>query len=279
MTSLDMSGFNLNILKLDEEILICLDASTNAPNWPTLCKSQVTGYDINSISLYLAAKEDADFDSEQKEQVDAACDPTINAVLKAITNACQALIANEVQLNELDTLAGDGDCGSTIKRGATDILDKCETWKALSIDKILLNIASSAEETMGGASGGLYSLFFTAAAGLAKDLNMATICDCLQAGVNAVSKYGGAEPGDRTMLDALTAAHSSLQNQIKKKSSPKEVAKVVSKACCDAAESTANMKARAGRASYVASNLLAKPDAGAVAVSIWIEAFAKTLAV
>ncbi|XP_002131279.2 triokinase/FMN cyclase [Ciona intestinalis] len=278
MTSLDMAGFNLNICKVNDETLKCLDADTNAPGWPRVCVSNNTGFhrrnndpvvSLNEKSLEVVGE---NVNSADKNKLQVG-----HALIEAITLACQSLISNEAFLNDLDTSAGDGDCGSTLKRGANEVLNRSRSWKCENVEQVLLQIAGCAEKSMGGASGGLYSLFFTAASHRAQAYTIESWNDCLVVGIAAISKYGGAEPGDRTMLDALVATRKSLEKSISEDASIKTAAQNAAKVARQATEATATMKAKAGRASCVAAKLLTQPDPGAMAVAIWVEAVAKTL--
>ncbi|XP_076801479.1 triokinase/FMN cyclase-like [Clavelina lepadiformis] len=276
MTSLDMAGFNMNIMKVDDDIISLLDADTSAPGWPRMSFSPSTGSNRrNSLVIHSLQPGTMNNPVKPSNKSGKGEMPENSVFLAGLQQACKALIANEALLNELDTSAGDGDCGSTFKRGASDVLSKLQSWKHLDIQSILMKIASSAESSMGGASGGLYSLFLTAASRHATGTDVVSCKSCLDAGMQAISRYGGAEPGDRTMLDALLAASNSLQNSVRREESLREAAVNVAKVVAEAAEATKNMKAKAGRASYVASNLLTQPDAGATAVVIWLDAINK----
>ena len=111
------------------------------------------------------------------------------------------------------------------------------------------------------------SLFFTAASKYTTEITLESLKKSLDAGMAAVSRYGGAQPGDRTMLDALFAASNALKEQTGGNKAG-DIANAVSIHVKKAADDTANMKAKAGRASYVASNLVTQPDPGAVAVAV-----------
>ncbi|OPL33790.1 hypothetical protein AM593_09867, partial [Mytilus galloprovincialis] len=134
-------------------------------------------------------------------------------------------------------------------------------------------LGNIAEVSMGGSSGGLYSLFFTTVAGeLQKEMSPLAWSSALAAGVTTIRKYGGADPGDRTMLDALYPASEELSSCLKANNSPLEAFKSAVQKCTEGAKSTATMKARAGRSSYVSQDRLTNPDPGAMAVTIWLSA-------
>jgi len=271
MTSLDMSGFNLNVLILDDKLSACLDAETTAPAWPRANKSFETGFQRNSKQIRKITSKMQNV-TEPGATTEMRVGHSNSSILSVIKQACNGLIQNEQYLNELDTSAGDGDCGTTLKRGANHILSHLENWHVFSVSDILSKMAVAAETSMGGASGALYSLFFTSCARHANDLSTSSMAACVKAGIDSVSKYGGAEPGDRTMLDALVAVHTSLTNSVNKNHSLVDSIKHAAVSAEKAAIATTSMKAKAGRASYVSAKLLTQPDPGAVAVSIWMKA-------
>lgn len=266
MTSLDMAGFNMNLTKLDNTLESCLNYPTKASGWPS-----------NNIQfsqerlIYMKSDDSDNIVEDVSEQIFTEEEKRLyNTVLEAVRKCCIALVSNEAYLNELDSGAGDGDCGSTFKRGATKILSALESVRNKSVVGILELIASCAENYMGGASGGVYSLLFTTACRHLNDpSSLESWRSALSAGITSVSRYGGAELGDRTMLDALFAILKTLQDA-KSNSDIQVILNAAAKNASKAATATVHMKAKAGRASYVNAEHLTKPDAGAVGVSIWM---------
>jgi len=199
------------------------------------------------------------------------------ALLKAVTFACEAIMSCEEQLNIMDSGSGDSDCGSTLKRGAEAILSAVKkSTDVTSRPSVLFHLISSVAETdMGGTSGAMYSLLFEGAAVLiegSSEVNANIAGKAFKAGLDAVMKYGRAQPGDRTMLDALCPAVTSYISTL---ASGGEALKALEDATCaaeDGAKATLNMKASAGRASYVDTSELRHPDPGAHAVGIIMRA-------
>ena len=121
----------------------------------------------------------------------------------------------------------------------------------------------------------MYSLLFEGAAVLiegSSEVNANIAGKAFKAGLDAVMKYGRAQPGDRTMLDALCPAVTSYISTL---ASGGEALKALEDATCAAeegAKATLNMKASAGRASYVDTSELRHPDPGAHAIGIIMRA-------
>ena len=183
----------------------------------------------------------------------------------------------EDQLNTMDSGSGDSDCGSTLKHGAEAVLKNLK--KSLEVasrfSSVLRLIGTAAESDMGGSSGAMYSILFETAAvsiGACKTVTASNVGLGFQSGLNAVMKYGRASPGDRTMIDALLPAIQAFQRTLDENKSTLEAVEAATCAAENGAISTLNMKASAGRASYVSSSELKHPDPGAHAVGIIMRA-------
>lgn len=94
----------------------------------------------------------------------------------------------------------------------------------------------------------------------------------LTAAVDAIAELGGAKPRDRTMLDALRPAADAFAHALAAGHPPAAAWKKAVQAARSGAEATAAMRPRLGRASYLGDRAIGTPDAGAAAVTIWLEA-------
>lgn len=244
VTSLDMKGFSLSLLLLDDMREQALLAAVETSGWVravAFAKAKTVAHTKVHDALEIQPSENS-------------------LVRKWVAQATQRLLDIESRLNALDAKVGDGDTGSTFALGAQDISTQLNR-NALPLDnpaQLLQLIGERLATVMGGSSGVLMSLFFTAA-GQAL-MQGRTLPDVLLAGLTQLKFYGGAELGDRTLIDALQPALEALRD---------DGLDAAISAAQRGAESTANMqKAKAGRASYVNSdNLNGVPDPGAVAVA------------
>ncbi|RVD58169.1 DAK2 domain-containing protein [Mesorhizobium sp. M2D.F.Ca.ET.185.01.1.1] len=240
MTALNMNGFSLSLLKLDAEREAALLAPVGPHAW--LPAKPVRAPVVVAMAKPVGA-------TAKAASRDAAAERLITAV-------CQKLIALEEPLNALDAKAGDGDTGSTVATGARSVLDRIDTLPLADKAATLATIGDTLGASMGGSSGVLLSIFFTAAA---QTLGFgATLPKALLAGLGRMTFYGGAKVGDRTMVDALEPALKALD------ASGLEAA---AKAARQGADATAAMqKAKAGRSAYIGRQLdIADPGAFAVA--------------
>ena len=245
VSALDMKGLSLTVLPLNDQLLTALDAPVSVAGWLP-------------VNAYQSMQWQA---AEALPDVELAKPSDNDSVAKVVKSACQALIDNEDALNKLDSQVGDGDTGSTLATGAHYVLTALQDKKLpLNEPEALLQwLGEKITTPMGGSGGVLLSLLFSAAAASYSESN--NLGDSLLAGLQKMKDYGGAEQGDRTMIDALQPAFEAL-------AAGKAWAEV-SKAASAGAESTKEMEqAKAGRSSYLnAESLKGHMDPGACAVS------------
>lgn len=202
-TSLNMAGVQVSLLKLTPEhkdlFLSALDFPTESPGWPGRTLSIPDETTRNRVYEEVAEKAETlrgpDLNSRQIKQLKTC-------LIKATT----AIADQEVRLNELDSGCGDGDCGTTLRHLAQEIQRRSDSDILTFARPASLagQLATVAQTQMGGTSGAIYSLFFTAIANELegyKDLTQpAAWAKLWRAGINGVQKYSVARMGDRTMV-------------------------------------------------------------------------------
>ncbi|KAL1318255.1 putative 3,4-dihydroxy-2-butanone kinase isoform X2 [Arachis hypogaea] len=273
MTSLDMAGFSISIMRADPPILERLDASTKAPSWPV----GVDGvHPPTKIPIPVPPSPSAKGDERRPLQLSEQ-----GQVLEiAIETAANVILDLKDSLNDWDSKVGDGDCGSTMYRGAKAILEDIKNYPLNDAAETVNEIGSTIRRAMGGTSGIIYTIFCKAAYTQLKPSSGSVVtpkqwAEALAASIAAVSKYGGASAGYRTLLDALLPASSVLQEKLNAGEDPITAFVLSSEAALTGAELTKKMQAQAGRSTYVSSELLSTvPDPGAMAVATWYRAAA-----
>ncbi|ROV60603.1 DAK2 domain-containing protein [Vibrio ponticus] len=243
MTAIDMKGFSLSLLRLDDATRTALFAESATEAWPG-------AFEVSKEAVVACENRAAKIEYTPSQN---------DAVATAIRQVCGTLIDLEPELNRLDAIVGDGDTGSTFAAGARKVLVELDANNLpLNEPATLLNVVGEKLTTvMGGSSGVLLSIFFTAAGRHLSSSN--DLVAALQDGLARMMQYGGAKPGDRTMIDALYPALDSWADH--------GLAQAA-KAAQEGAEATATMlKANAGRSSYLNSDSLnGTKDPGAYAV-------------
>uniref|UniRef100_A0A8C5GBY2 Triokinase/FMN cyclase n=1 Tax=Gouania willdenowi TaxID=441366 RepID=A0A8C5GBY2_GOUWI len=201
MTSLEMGGVSVTLMKVDQDDLLRLfDASTSAPAWPNLSAVCVSGRDFVVEAPTMGPR---------SQDITYPTGPLSGVMENVLESICLTLQRQRTNLNILDQECGDGDCGNTHYDFTQAILLWIRNKPIPGCPgKLLAGLAGLAEEKMGGTSGALYSLFLNAAAGHVTEgqSHPAAWAAAVHAGTEAIRRYAGAEPGDRTMLDALCPA-------------------------------------------------------------------------
>jgi dihydroxyacetone kinase len=250
MTSLDMKGFSLSYLVLDAELEEAITSDVEPLAWQAAIRPSILEFvPIESGSLA------------------RTFEPSENAAMRTILSTATALfIEKEAFLNELDSRVGDGDTGSTFATAARTIAGELDGLPLDAGSNLCARLSDILSRNMGGSSGILLAIFFAAASdayGQASNWPKA-----LKAGLDKMKSYGGANLGDRTMIDALQPAIESLVGGSNLQSA--------ALAARHGANLTGQMQsAKAGRSAHVAArNLSGNVDPGAEAVAILFERLA-----
>jgi len=251
MTSLDMHGFSISIYPADDGEIALLKQHTPLVAWPRVSR-------LGSVAV---------------QALPDGLTPVVpipsnhGPTQEFLTTCCEVLIAAEADLNALDAKTGDGDTGSTLAGAARSLIGAMHRLPLADHTQLYRAIGLELSQTMGGSSGVLLAIFF-AATGDAASSGL-PMREALNAGLRRMQEIGGAQPGDRTMVDALAPALEAL---------PQGLA-AAAKAAREGADRTAIMsKANAGRAAYLSPRqLIGHPDPGAEAVARLFEHLASWL--
>lgn len=252
MTALDMNGFSLSLLPLDDRRREALLSPCAPPAWPAPTRP--------------AAVEPRPLPSALAKPQGQAAPPSSHAQReRALAALLDALIAARAELDALDAKVGDGDTGSTVAKGAAALRERFAELPFADAPALLRALSDQLAISMGGSLGVLASIFCRAL-GRALAERAQSWPEAFAAAVARVREVGGAAPGDRSMVDALVPAADTLlaTGDLEQAAGAARVG----------AESTAAMtRAKAGRAAYLsADSLRGVTDPGAVAVALAFEA-------
>jgi dihydroxyacetone kinase len=270
LSSLDMAGVSISLLGINDERLEWLDAPTTAPAWPNVLKRRPGKPEARSATETSAKVIRSVGEAAQK---DAG-----RRVKRAIEAACKALIEAEEELTELDRATGDGDLGASMRRAASAVRSRLDSYPLNNVSATLKALGHDLQREMGGSSGPLYGVLFLRCGSVlenSRTSGLARWAEAVDQGCQAISELGGARPGDRTMLDALAPFVKSLQDARGEPS--REILLTAVEAAERGAKATAQMKPRLGRSSYLGDRVLGLPDPGAKAVAIWLRAALEAL--
>ena len=191
------------------------------------------------------------------------------------------VIKNQTDLTELDSAIGDADHGSNMARGMNAVINKLDEGRSAHVNDLFKTVAMTLVTSVGGASGPLYGTFFlrfAGATGPAIELDLESLAMALDAGLTGIMERGKAEPGDKTMVDALSPAVDAMEAVIKSGSDLDTAVTAARDAAAAGRDATVPLVARKGRASYLGERSAGHMDPGAASMSLLFDALADELA-
>ncbi len=197
---------------------------------------------------------------------------------KTLEPALNRVIAAEAEVTKYDSVVGDGDCGLGLKRGAEAVLRVLPNLSSHDATMSFAKIISSVEQNMDGTSGALYAIFLNSLAFNLRSqdssspipLTIDIWAKALEMSIEGLGRYTPAQPGDRTLMDALAP----FVDVLKRTGNVKKAAK----AAKEGADKTKGMKASLGRSVYVGGTGFEEvPDPGAYGLSILLSGIAEAL--
>ncbi|MBM2614716.1 dihydroxyacetone kinase subunit L [Actinoplanes sp. LDG1-06] len=182
------------------------------------------------------------------------------------------------ELTALDSAIGDGDHGVNMDRGLTAVVAALEAEPPDSPSALFKKVGMTLISKVGGASGPLYGTAFLRMAAAADSvLDGAGFAKVLRSGLDGVVARGKAQPGDKTMVDALGPAVDALDAALASGAGTKAALQAAADAAEQGREATIPLVARKGRASYLGERSAGHPDPGATSVTLLMQAAASTL--
>ena len=170
------------------------------------------------------------------------------------------------RLSALDGALGDGDHGTSMVRSFRAIVAKIDAASPTDIGALLMLVGSTLVSVSGGATGPLFGTIFMEAGKRARGMqqvDLTAIAAMMQAAASAVMARGGAQPGDKTMVDALSPAAQALVAASAAGVALQDALVQAAAAAEAGAHTTAGMIASKGRARYLGERSLGHEDAGA----------------
>jgi dihydroxyacetone kinase-like protein len=204
------------------------------------------------------------------------------ALLRWVRDFARRVGHNKDRLTELDSAIGDADHGANLDRGMAAVVAALEATPPASVNAALKTTGMTLVSTVGGASGPLYGTLFLRMATSAQQagdgaLDAAGFAAALRAGLDGVVARGKAEPGDKTMVDALIPACDALDAGLAAGEPLADALAAASRACDGGRDATVPMQARKGRASYLGERSIGHQDPGATSTALLLAAAAGAL--
>ncbi|XAS68248.1 dihydroxyacetone kinase family protein [Micrococcaceae bacterium Sec5.7] len=264
VTSLDMSGLSLTLFWLDEELEQYWAAPADTPAFKK-------GNLAPRARRELAGPEDAE--AAEAEDTAAAAAGLGRLAAAVLAQVRDVVVEHEEELGNLDAIAGDGDHGIGMRRGVDAAAAAAEKFSAdgFSAGRVLTAAGEAWSERAGGTSGALWGSAVIAA-GLALG-NRDTYrgedaAAAVTAFVNAITELGKAEPGDKTMVDALLPFRDAFLGEFDGGAPLDRALASAAAAAQAAAYKTVELRPLKGRARPLAEKSLGHPDPGAVSFGL-----------
>jgi phosphoenolpyruvate---glycerone phosphotransferase subunit DhaL len=178
-------------------------------------------------------------------------------------------------LTRLDTAVGDADHGTNMDRGMRAAVERVDAVEGDDISAALKGVGMALVSKVGGAAGPLYGTMFLQmanAAGDGSEVDLAGWTQMLEAGLKGVQMRGKAEPGDKTMVDALAPAVEALEHAQQDGAELPDALERSAQAAREGMEKTVPMVARKGRASYLGERSAGHQDPGATSSYLLLQA-------
>ncbi|GAA1635359.1 dihydroxyacetone kinase subunit DhaL [Actinoplanes couchii] len=195
--------------------------------------------------------------------------------------AAGAVIADTDELTKLDAAIGDGDHGVNMRRGFTAVAAVLDDTAFTGVGEVFVKVGGTLIAKVGGASGPLYGSAFRAfgkALPPGESAGLGDLVAALRAALEAVTRLGGATPGDKTLVDAFGPAVTAFEEAVIGGAGLPEAAAGAARAAGDGARATTALTARKGRASYLGERSAGHQDPGATSTWLIFQALADVTA-
>jgi dihydroxyacetone kinase len=276
VTSFDMAGVSLTLFWLDDELETFWRAAADTPAYRK--GSVAASEQMDAAEMHDSVESTADVAPGSAESQAAAA-----TALAAVEAVLAVVEANADELGRIDAVAGDGDHGVGMQRGAraAAVAARGALAAGAGVETLLVSAADAWADRAGGTSGALWGVMLRALAAEVGDTDAPTATS-VSAGVTAarvgIQSFGKAEVGDKTMVDAIAPFAETLAAEVAAGAALARAWAGAADAATEAARATADLLPRMGRARPHAEKSLGTPDAGAHSFALIVQAVAVVFA-
>jgi dihydroxyacetone kinase-like protein len=187
---------------------------------------------------------------------------------------------NHELLSHLDSVTGDGDHGTTMRKVAEAMLDSINSCESAAIQPLLETLGWNVMSVDGGSASPLLGSFFMGMSEnvAADSLDGAALATVFEAGLAKFRAQTPAAVGDKTMLDALAPAVEAIRTNAGQGLPVEEILAKAADAAQQGAESTKTLQAKFGRARNLGARSIGSVDPGATSISLLFAGFHDALA-
>nr|WP_203583680.1 dihydroxyacetone kinase subunit DhaL [Sheuella amnicola] len=280
-TSLEMMGVTLSLMKLDDELLACLNHPCQSVG-VTIGGAKLPQVEFKTVQSRITTTT-AD-EKINKQTLRELSGPTIdlNTCGNIVREMIKTIVANRQYLSEIDGLIGDGDHGINMAKGFNGCAIRLDAMgnEALRLPSALTQLSEALMDDIGGSMGPLYGNFFNGFVEVLspyRQMDAALFGEALSQAVKRVQQMGHATVGDKTLIDTLAPALSAYNEQIKANATFEDALQAMSRAAEKGKDSTFSMQARIGRSARLGERSIGVLDAGATSCFLILNAMAQGL--
>lgn len=282
MTSIDMAGASVSLLKMDEQLKNLIDSESDTPAFKVNGPVESIPYVNMKLNDQQNVEVSHEMTVDSSHSIIKNNEITLENMKFIVDKMSECIIKNEVPFCELDAHAGDGDFGMSVAKGFKQLRrewDEIVEHSSSNIGEFLDACSMVIMEYCGGASGPIWGSAFRAAGKNAESKEKLTTLEfgqMMKAALEGVQKTGersfgrGAVVGDKTLVDALAPCADRIIEVANNDSSVDiiDALKEGAKAAVAGAKETEKIAARMGRAGTVGERSIGYPDAGAYGLGV-----------
>lgn len=266
VTSLDMGGLSLTVVWVDEDIEKYWFVPCDSPAFR---KTKIVDEPLDSSVKFNTEPEPLKVNKKGSDSSRAAA----AYIAKALDQIKDVIAENESMLGDLDAVAGDGDHGAGMTRGSKAAAEAAK-WlvnQGAGAQTTLAGAGARWSEQAGGASGALWGAALIAAGnalGDDKNLDDKSFANAVSSFVKSIQNLGGANIGDKTMVDAQVPFAEVFESSISQGSQFVDAWNRAAVAASSAAKATADLIPKMGRARVLGEKSVGFQDPGATSFSL-----------
>jgi dihydroxyacetone kinase len=267
-----MSGLSLTLFWPDDELEALWVAPADAPAYRRLVQPPAAERQLRAIG-----------DRAVNRETTEASRGLAKVAVVALDSAARAVHAHERELGDLDAVAGDGDHGTGMRRGTDGAVEAARSAleRGAGVNELLVSAGQEWSERAGGTSGAVWSAALMSLGSSLGDKEAYSPDDLVEGvarAIQAVVALGGAQVGDKTMVDAMYPFAEALKSGLAAGSTVGRALQLAGAEAARAAAATAPLRPRKGRARPLADRSVGTPDPGAVSFALVVAAVAEDLA-
>jgi dihydroxyacetone kinase len=267
-TSFDMAGVSLTLLWLDDELERFWLAAADTPAFRTGA--------IDAGALVTVATSGETEANRVIPEASAESRAAAQRVVALIAATRDVIDENADELGRIDAIAGDGDHGIGMQRGARAAADAAAgiADAGAGAGTVLSEAGDAWSDRAGGTSGALWGVILNTVGRTVGDTDAptpASVSAGVTAAATAVMEYGKAKVGDKTMVDALVPFAETLAAEVADGASLPDAWAAAATAATRAADATKDLMPGMGRARSHGDKALGVPDPGAVSLALIVE--------